>query len=70
MLNMFRQTNRERARESREVSESVKSKKEVGKISKKEWAGMVKEEEPKGMDLHVYNFLVTEGHFDIAKTFA
>ena len=31
---------------------------------------MVKEEGPKGLDLHIYNFLITEGHFDVAKTFA
>lgn len=51
----------------REVAESVHSKsKELPSATKKEWALSTKEEEPEGLKIHIYNFLLTEGHFDIA----
>lgn len=55
----------------REMTESVHSKsKELPSATKKEWALSTKEEEPESIKIHIYNFLLTEGHFDIAETFA
>jgi hypothetical protein len=36
----------------------------------KEWGSKIKDEEPESIKMHVYHFLITEGHFDIARTFA
>ena len=36
----------------------------------KEWAFGIKEEEPHNVHLHIYNFFISEGHYDLANTFA
>jgi hypothetical protein len=43
---------------------------ELQSVSPKEWASKIKDEEPDSIKMHVYHFLITEGHFDIAHTFA
>lgn len=58
-------------RQEREQNESQsKNNLELQSISAKEWGSKIKDEEPDSIKMHVYHFLITEGHFDIARTFA
>ena len=65
MLNIFG------GRINRELSELEKPKKiEIPAVNRREWSQSLKDSEPPELKIHVYNFLITEGHFDIAETFA
>jgi predicted transcriptional regulator len=54
----------------REVSESLPKEKELPAVSRREWIHSINMTENDNLKIHVYNFLITEGHFDVAKTFA
>ena len=64
-MNLFRNS-----REREGQSEVLLKLKELPHVARKEWAMSIREEEPEQLKLHVYNFLIMEGHFDVAKTFA
>lgn len=36
----------------------------------KEWSSSIKEEENEALKMHFYNFFITEGHHDLAQSFA
>lgn len=44
--------------------------KEKPLLKQKEWCASLKEEDSPDIDLHIYNFFVAEGHYDLAKSFA
>ena len=53
-----------------EQSEDRPKEKEKQSIKRKEWMQSMRQEEAPQVKMHVYNFFITEGHYDLAKTFA
>lgn len=45
-------------------------RREKPKFRVKEWSTSIKEEENEALKMHVYNFFITEGHHDLAQSFA
>jgi hypothetical protein len=54
-----------------EPTEELRPKdKEKPILKQKEWCTSLKEEDSPDIDIHIYNFFVAEGHYDLAKSFA
>ena len=54
-----------------EPSEEVRPReKEKQTIKSREWMQSIRQEESPQIKMHVYNFFITEGHYDLATTFA
>lgn len=53
-----------------EHSEGTSKARERPKFRTKEWSSNLREEESEEIKHHIYNFFITEGHYDLANTFA